>query len=88
MDRLMTLLLGCQGNNEVLGSRQERIPGARDFHCREECAAATIVALGLAMGGCGGYGSSTQPNRGTASIMVTAHSGAISHTTTVSVTVQ
>jgi len=47
-----------------------------------------IVALGLAIGGCGGYGSSTQPNRGTASIMVTAQSGTISHTTTVMVTVQ
>src|SRR6266478_1888457 len=48
----------------------------------------TIVALGLAIGGCGGYGSSTQPNRGTASIMITAQSGTISHTTTVMVTVQ
>jgi len=47
-----------------------------------------IIALGLAIGGCGGYGSSTQPNRGTASIMVTAQSGTISHTTTVMVTVQ
>jgi hypothetical protein len=47
-----------------------------------------IVALGLAIGGCGGYGSSTQPNRGTASIMVTAQSGTISHATTVMVTVQ
>jgi hypothetical protein len=51
-------------------------------------AAAAIVALGLAIGGCGGYGSSTQPNRGTASIRVTAQSGDISHMTTVSVTVQ
>ena len=51
-------------------------------------AAVTIVALGLAIGGCGGYGSNTQPNRGTASIRVTAQSGTISHTTTVSVTVQ
>jgi len=51
-------------------------------------AAAAIVALGLAIGGCGGYGSSTQPNRGTASIKVTAQSGTISHVTTVSVTVQ
>jgi hypothetical protein len=51
-------------------------------------AVAAIVALGLVMGGCGGYGSNTQPNRGTASITVTAQSGAISHTTTVQVTVQ
>jgi len=48
----------------------------------------TIVALGLAIGGCGGYGGSTQPNRGTASIVITAQSGTISHTTTVMVTVQ
>ena len=47
-----------------------------------------IVAPGLAIGGCGGYGSSTQANRGTASIRVTAQSGTISHTTTVMVTVQ
>jgi hypothetical protein len=40
------------------------------------------------MGGCGGYGGSTQPNRGTASIQVTAQSGSIAHTTTVTVTVQ
>jgi uncharacterized protein (TIGR03118 family) len=47
-----------------------------------------IVALSVTLGGCGGYGSNTQPNRGTASIMVIAQSGAISHTTTVKVTVQ
>lgn len=51
-------------------------------------AAVAIVALSLTLGGCGGYGSSTQPNRGTASIMVAARSGAISHTATVRVTVQ
>jgi len=51
-------------------------------------AAAAIVALGLVMSGCGGYSSNTQPNRGTASIMVTAQSGNISHTTTVKVEVQ
>jgi hypothetical protein len=51
-------------------------------------AAAGMVALGLVIGGCGGYGGNTQPNRGTASILVTAQSGAISHTTTVNVTVE
>jgi uncharacterized protein (TIGR03118 family) len=51
-------------------------------------ATVAIVAMGLVIGGCGGYGSSTQPNRGTALIMVTAQSGAITHTTTVSVIVQ
>ncbi len=51
-------------------------------------AAAAIVAMALAIGGCGGYSSNTQPNRGTATINVTARSGAISHTTTVNLTVQ
>jgi len=51
-------------------------------------AVAAIVVMGLVIGGCGGYGSNAQPNRGTASIMVTAQSGAISHITTVNVTVQ
>ena len=49
---------------------------------------AVIVTLGLAVGGCGGSASSSQVNRGTATINVVAQSGAISHTTTVSVTVQ
>jgi hypothetical protein len=47
-----------------------------------------FVALTATLGGCGGYRNNTQPNRGTASIMVTAQSGAISHATTVKVTVQ
>jgi hypothetical protein len=51
-------------------------------------AGAAIVALGLAIGGCGGSGSSAQSNRGTASIMVSAQSGTLSHTTIVRVTVQ
>jgi hypothetical protein len=40
------------------------------------------------MSGCGGSGSSAQSNRGTASIMVSAQSGTLSHTTIVRVTVQ
>lgn len=47
-----------------------------------------IVMLGLAISGCGGYASRSQVNRGTATINVVAQSGAISHTTTISVTVQ
>jgi hypothetical protein len=42
----------------------------------------------LVMSGCGGSGSSAQSNRGTASIMVSAQSGTLSHTTIVRVTVQ
>lgn len=51
-------------------------------------AAAVIVAMGLAIGGCGGYSNSAQPNHGTAAVMVTARSGAISHTTTINITLQ
>ena len=47
-----------------------------------------ILMLGLAISGCGGNAGSSQVNRGTATINVVAQSGAISHTTTVSVTVQ
>jgi uncharacterized protein (TIGR03118 family) len=47
-----------------------------------------MVMLGLAISGCGGYASSSQVNRGTATINVVAQSGAISHTATVNVTVQ
>jgi uncharacterized protein (TIGR03118 family) len=50
--------------------------------------AAAILTLCLVIGGCGGYSNSSQANKGTATIMVTAQSGAIAHTTTVSVTVQ
>lgn len=51
-------------------------------------AAAAIVAMALAIGGCGGYSSSAQTNRGTATINIAARSGAISRTTTVNLTVQ
>ena len=47
-----------------------------------------IVAMGLAIAGCGGYSSSKQANRGTATVLVTAQSGTLSHSTSVSVTVQ
>ncbi len=51
-------------------------------------AAAAALAFLLTAVGCGGYGSGTQANRGTASVVVTANSGTISHTTTLKVTVQ
>ncbi|HET7107453.1 MAG TPA: TIGR03118 family protein [Candidatus Acidoferrum sp.] len=50
--------------------------------------AAVVFTLALAIGGCGGYGNSTPANRRTATINVTATSGRISHSTTVTVTVQ
>lgn len=47
-----------------------------------------VLALSAGLGGCGGYNNTAQANRGTATINVTAQSGALSHATTVSVTVQ
>ena len=50
--------------------------------------ASTLIAGSLlASTGCGG-GNSSQANRGTASIVVTATSGALNHTTTINLTVQ
>jgi uncharacterized protein (TIGR03118 family) len=48
-----------------------------------------IVALGFTISGCGGgYSSAKRADRGTTLIKITAQAGTISHTTTVSVTVQ
>ena len=52
-----------------------------------------VAALALSLGacaGCGGYGNKNYvaPNHGTASIMVTAQAGTVSHTTTLTLTVQ
>jgi hypothetical protein len=50
--------------------------------------ASTLIAGSLlASTGCGG-GNNSQTNRGTASIVVTATSGALSHTATINLTVQ
>jgi len=51
-------------------------------------AVVAIVVLSFTLVGCGGYSSTTPPNRGTNSIVVTAQSGTLSHTSTVNVTVQ
>ena len=50
---------------------------------------AVLVAI-LAIGGCGGYGSAAQTGTppGTNTVMVTATSGALTHSTTVALTVQ
>jgi hypothetical protein len=42
----------------------------------------------LASTGCGGGSNSSQMNRGTAALVVSATSGALSHTTTINLTVQ
>jgi uncharacterized protein (TIGR03118 family) len=48
---------------------------------------ATVIVLALALMSCG-YSANSQAYRGTAAIPVTAQSGAIVHTTTISITVQ
>jgi hypothetical protein len=55
---------------------------------RVAASALLVITLALTLVSCGGYTTSGQANRGTASVMVTAQSGAISHTTNISVTVQ
>jgi uncharacterized protein (TIGR03118 family) len=74
---LSNLVMRCGGNFRTTRAR-----------LLTATAGAAIVALGLVMSGCGGSGSSAQSNRGTASIMVSAQSGTLSHTTIVRVTVQ
>jgi uncharacterized protein (TIGR03118 family) len=52
---------------------------------------AVVMTAALAAGGCGGYGNGNVPNgtqRGATTVMITATSGNLSHSTSVSVTVQ
>jgi len=55
---------------------------------RVAASAVSVVTLATILVSCGGYTTSGQTNRGTATIAVTAQSRNISHTTNVSVTVQ
>ncbi len=55
---------------------------------RAATGALTVITLSLALVSCGGYTTGGQTSRGTASVTVTAQSGAISHTAVVQVTVQ
>jgi hypothetical protein len=80
-------LLAAMALFGVLLWRGEKLQNAR-ASLLTATAVLVMTGLSLTLGGCGGYGSTTQPNRGTASIMVTAKSGNISRTATVSVTVQ
>ena len=55
---------------------------------RVAASALTVITLALTLVSCGGYTTNGQTNRGTASIAVTAQSAALSHTTTINLTVQ
>ena len=67
--------------------RGRNVPRA---HTRVLAAAALLIAisLSLALESCGGYGNTPPGNRGTASVVVTAQSGTLSHTTTLTISVQ
>jgi len=55
---------------------------------RMAAGALTVITLALALVSCGGSSTNGQMNRSATSIMVTAQSGAVSHTATISVTLQ
>jgi hypothetical protein len=66
----------------------KRTLGYRAAFLRMAATGLAVIPL-LALASCGGGSATTTPtNRGTASIVVTAQSGAVSHTTIVHVTVQ
>jgi len=75
-------LIGVLASLKKVGSRP------RLAFLRVAAGALTVITLALTLVSCGGYSTNGQTNRGTAAIAVTAQSGAVSHTTTVNVTVQ
>jgi hypothetical protein len=82
------LLLATLGLLVVLATFAKRTLGYRSAFLRMAAVGLAAVPL-LALVSCAGGASTTTPtNRGTASIVVTAQSGAVSHSTTVRVTVQ
>jgi len=80
-------LLLALGLFSLVVGRMQRLQNHR-ASLRTAATLLATVGLSLGLGGCGGYGNNVQPNRGTASITVTAQSGSTSHTTTINVTVQ
>ena len=89
---VLTLLGPCVllGALVLLGVAKWRVTGFRipRTSVLAATAAGAMIVLGFVISGCSGYGNGAQPNRGTASVTVTAQSGAISHSTTINVTVQ
>jgi uncharacterized protein (TIGR03118 family) len=82
------LLLASLGLIAVLASLKKRSLRPHASFLRVAASALTVITLAITLVSCGGYTQNGQTNRGTASIVVTAQSGAVSHTTTISVTVQ
>jgi uncharacterized protein (TIGR03118 family) len=82
------LLFASLGLIGILAMLNKKTSGTPIAFLRLTASALTVFALAFALVSCGGYTANGQTNRGTASITVTAQSGALSHTTSVSVTVQ
>jgi uncharacterized protein (TIGR03118 family) len=82
------LLLASLGLIGTLVLLTRKTRGTHIEFLRVAARALSVITLALALVSCGGYTTNGQTSRGTASVMVTAQSGAISHTTNVSVTVR
>ena len=82
------LLLASLGLVGILVSLKKKIRSPHAAFLRIAAGGLAVITLALTLISCGGYTTSGQTSRGTASIAVTAQSGAISHTANVSVTVQ
>ena len=82
------LVLATLGFLGALTTLMKRTLGYRAAFLRMAAIGLAVIPL-LTLASCGGGSAAATPtNRGTASIVVTAQSGAVSHTTTVRVTVQ
>jgi hypothetical protein len=81
---MLLLIVGALFGLVIFCAAREQAPR---FRLVAVSAMLVVFAASFVFAGCGG-GSSMQPNRGTATILVTAQSRTLTHTTTVSVTVQ
>jgi uncharacterized protein (TIGR03118 family) len=82
------LCLASLGLISILASLKKRMHRPYAAFLKVTASALSVIALALTLVSCGGYTTNGQTGRGTASIVVTARSTSISHTTNVSVTVQ
>jgi uncharacterized protein (TIGR03118 family) len=82
------LLIAGMGLVGILVLFRKKMNTPQVAFLRAAAGALAVVTLALTLASCGGYTTNGQSNRGTATIVVTAQSGAISHATSVSVTVQ
>jgi len=82
------LFLTSLGLLGALVLHAKKTPGTRSVFLRVAAGAFCMATLALTLASCGGVSASGQTSRGSASIAVTAQSGALSHTTNVSVSVQ